>query len=52
MMVGAGVIFAEVCMHEGVVWGLVIDPEEEKLSWLQVGLEFERSDFKGDSFRG
>jgi hypothetical protein len=34
MMVGAGVVFAEVRMYEGVVRRLVIDPQKEELSQL------------------
>jgi hypothetical protein len=34
MVVRARVVFAEVGMHEGVVWRLVVDPQEEELSGL------------------
>jgi hypothetical protein len=34
MMVGARVVFTEVRVYEGVVWRLVIDPQEEELLWL------------------
>jgi hypothetical protein len=33
-MVGAGVVFTEVCVCEDVVWRLVVDPQEEELSGL------------------
>jgi hypothetical protein len=48
VVVRAGVIFAEVGVDEGMVRGLVIDPEEEELSWLEVGLELEGDDFESD----
>jgi hypothetical protein len=35
-----------------VIRGLVIDPQEKELSWLQVGLELEDGDFEQDGFRG
>jgi hypothetical protein len=50
MVVGAGVVFAKVRVYKGVVRGLVIDPQKEELSRLQVRLEFERSDLEGDGF--
>jgi hypothetical protein len=34
MMIGARVVFAKVCVYEGVVQGLVVDPQEEELSRL------------------
>jgi hypothetical protein len=33
-MVRAGVVFAEPSMDEGVVGGLIVDPEEEELLQL------------------
>jgi hypothetical protein len=51
MIVGARVIFAEVCMYEAMVGWLVVDSKKEELLQLQVGLKFERSDLKGDGFR-
>jgi hypothetical protein len=50
MMVGAGVVFTEVCVHEGVVRGLVVDPQEEELSGLQIRLELECNSPEGDGF--
>jgi hypothetical protein len=46
-MVGARVIFTEVCVDEGMVERLVIDPQEEELPQLRVGLEL-----KGDNSEG
>jgi hypothetical protein len=51
-MVGAGVVLAEVSMDKGVVGGLVVDPEEEELSWLQIGLELKGDPFEGDGVFG
>jgi hypothetical protein len=50
MMVRAGVVFAEPGVDQGVVEGLIIDPQEEELSGLQVGLELESSEFKWGGF--
>jgi hypothetical protein len=50
MMVEAGVVFAEPHVDQAVVWRLVVDPQEEELSGLQVGLEFKRNSFKRDGF--
>jgi hypothetical protein len=49
VMIRAGVVFAEPGMGEGVVGGLVVDPEEEELSWLKVGLELKGDDLEGES---
>jgi hypothetical protein len=51
-MVRAGIVFAEPSVDESVVRGLVVDPQEKELSWLEVGLEFEHDGFEGDSVRG
>jgi hypothetical protein len=48
-MVGAGIVFAEPSVDEGVVGWLVVDPQEEELLWLEVGLEFEHNRLEGDS---
>jgi hypothetical protein len=34
MMVGARIIFAEIGVDQGVIQGLVIDPQKEELSQL------------------
>jgi hypothetical protein len=52
MMIGTGVVFAEPSVDQGVIGRLVVDPQEEELSRLQVGLKLEGSDFEGDGFRG
>jgi hypothetical protein len=52
VVVRARVVLAEVGMHKGVVQRLVVDPQEEELAGLQMGLELEGDDFKGDSFWG
>jgi hypothetical protein len=52
MVVGAGVVFAEPDVDQAVVGRLVVNPQEEELSWLQVGLEFEGGKLKGDGFGG
>jgi hypothetical protein len=49
-MVRARVVLAKVGVRKGVVWRLVVDPQEEELAGLQMGLEFERDDFEGTSF--
>jgi hypothetical protein len=49
VVIGAGIVFAESDMYEGVVRRLVVDPEEEELLWLEVGLELEGDDFERDS---
>jgi hypothetical protein len=48
-MVGAGIVFAEPSVDESMVRGLVIDPQEKELLWLEVGLEFKCDGFEGDS---
>jgi hypothetical protein len=52
MVVRARVVLAEVGVHKGVVQRLVIDPQEEELAGLQIGLELKRDDFEGGSFQG
>jgi hypothetical protein len=52
MVVGAGVVFAEPSVDKGVVGWLIIDPEEEELSWLEVGLKLEGDDLERDCLRG
>jgi hypothetical protein len=42
-MIGARVVFAEPGVDQGVVGRLVVDPQEEELSGLQVGLELKHS---------
>jgi hypothetical protein len=48
-MVGTGVVFAKPSVDEGVVRGLVVDPQKEELSRLEVGLELKGDDFEGNS---
>jgi hypothetical protein len=48
-MVGVGIVFAEPSMDVSVVGWLVVDPQKEELSRLEVGLEFERDRLEGDS---
>jgi hypothetical protein len=52
MMVGARVVFAEPGVDQGVVRRLIIDPQEEELLRLQVGLELKSGEFKRGGFRG
>jgi hypothetical protein len=51
-VVRARVVLTEIGVHKGMVWRLVIDPQEEELAGLQMGLELEGDDLKGDSFWG
>jgi hypothetical protein len=44
VVIGAGVVFAEPSMDQGVVGQLVVDPQEEELPRLEIGLEFESGD--------
>jgi hypothetical protein len=46
VVVRAGVVFAEPGMDEGVIGRLVIDLQEEELTWLEIGLEFEGGDLE------
>jgi hypothetical protein len=48
VMVGTRVVFAEPSVDEGVVRRLVVDPQKEELSRLEVGLKLEDGDFKWD----
>jgi hypothetical protein len=48
-MIRAEIAFAEPGVDGSVVGGLVVDPQEEELSWLEVGLKFEGDSFEGDS---
>jgi hypothetical protein len=48
VVIGAGIVFAEPGMYEGVVRRLVVDLEEEELSRLEVGLELEGDNFERD----
>jgi hypothetical protein len=50
MMVGAGVVFAEPSVDQGVVGRLVVDPQEKELSGLQVRLEFEHNELERGGF--
>jgi hypothetical protein len=52
MMVGARVVFAEPGVDQGVVRRLIVDPQEEELSRLQVGLELKSGEFERDGFGG
>jgi hypothetical protein len=44
-----GIVFAEPSVDKGVVRGLVVDPQEEELSQLEVGLELKGDDLEQDS---
>jgi hypothetical protein len=44
VVIGAGIVFAEPSVDEGMVGRLVIDPQEEELLGLEVGLELEGGD--------
>jgi hypothetical protein len=50
-MVRVGVVFAEPSVDESMVRGLVVDPQKEELSWLEIGLELEGDRFKGNSVK-
>jgi hypothetical protein len=52
MMVGARIVFTEPGMNQGMVGRLVVDPQKEELSGLQIRLELERSEFERDGFAG
>jgi hypothetical protein len=52
VMIGTGVVFAEVCVDEGMVRRLVVDPQEKELSQLEVGLELKGDDSEGNCARG
>jgi hypothetical protein len=52
VVVWTGIIFTEVHVDEGVVERLVVDPQEEKLPGLKVGLELEGDDFERSHTRG
>jgi hypothetical protein len=52
VVIGARVVFAEPSMDQGVVGRLVVDPQEEELSGLEIGLELERRNPKRDSLFG
>jgi hypothetical protein len=52
VVVRARVVFAKVGVHKGMVRRLVVDPQEEELTGLQMRLELECDDFEGSSFRG
>jgi hypothetical protein len=46
VVVRAGVVFAEPGVNEGMIGRLVIDPQKEELTWLEVGLKFEGGDLE------
>jgi hypothetical protein len=48
MMIGTGVVFAEPSVDEGMVRGLVVDPQEEELLRLEIGLKLEDGDLEQD----
>jgi hypothetical protein len=52
MMVGARVVFAKVGVDQGMVQRLIIDPQEEELSQLQVGLELKGGESERSGFGG
>jgi hypothetical protein len=51
-VIGAGIVLAEPSVDEGVVGRLIIDPQEEELSGLKVGLELEGDNFEGNGVGG
>jgi hypothetical protein len=52
MMVGARVVFAEPGVDQGVARQLVVNPQEEGLSRLQVGLELKSDEPERGSLGG
>jgi hypothetical protein len=52
MVIWAGVVFAEPGMDEGMVRRLIVDSEEEELSWLETRLKFKGDDLEGGCVRG
>jgi hypothetical protein len=52
MVIGAGIVFTEPSMDQGMVRRLVVDPQEKELLGLQVGLELESGEFERGGFRG
>jgi hypothetical protein len=48
-MVGAGIVLAEPSMDEGVVRGLIVDPQKEELLRLEIGLELKGNNSEGSS---
>jgi hypothetical protein len=51
VVIGAGVVLAEPSMDQGVVGWLVVDPQEEELLRLEIGLEFKSGEPEGNSVR-
>jgi hypothetical protein len=51
-MIGTGVVFAEPGVNKGVVRRLVIDPQEEELPRLEVGLKLKDGDLEGNGIGG
>jgi hypothetical protein len=49
VVIGAGVVFAESSVDESMVRRLIIDPQKEELSRLEVRLELKGDDFEGSS---
>jgi hypothetical protein len=47
VVIGTRVVFTEPSVDEGMVGRLVVDPQEEELSGLKVGLELKGDDFEG-----
>jgi hypothetical protein len=52
VMIGAGIVLAEVGMGEGMVRWLIVDPEEKELLGLKVRLKFKGDLSKGNSISG
>jgi hypothetical protein len=48
VVVRAGVVLAKPSVNKGVIGGLVVNPKEKELSWLEARLKFEVDDLKGD----
>jgi hypothetical protein len=48
VVIGAGVVFAEPGMDQGMVGRLVVDPQEDELLRLETGLKFEGGELKGN----
>jgi hypothetical protein len=51
-MVGAGIVFAELSVNESMIGRLIVDPQEEELLRLEVGLELEGDDLEGSGASG
>jgi hypothetical protein len=52
MVIGTGIVLAEPSVDEGMVGRLIVDPQEEELLRLKVGLKLKDGNFEGSSVRG